>query len=231
MNCTVYFPRACLYAFHCALSICKPVCVSLSFPARASMYFNVYFPCACLYVLHCLLSFRMHLCISLCTCLMNACMHFTFCFPCAVELCRTERLYRRNPSQCFREKPQQQLVCVCVGTDMHCSTANTPALTSQLVMAKSAGCRGQTDAWQGQENLKGTVSGSRARRFVLQQGILRALLRHERNPLRQENLKQGQEEVGACRHMRILFTAEVRETRCRAVSVACAREIRRLRSV
>ena len=76
-------------AFHCVLSLCMPLCVSLStfpahasmhtFPARASTRFTVYFPCAssmhftlylpyaCLYAFYCLPSLRMLLCISLST--------------------------------------------------------------------------------------------------------------------------------------------------------------------
>ena len=95
---------------------------------HASMHFTVYFPCACLYTLHCLLSLRMSLCIFLsssrtclyafhCTFPVHASMHFTLYLPyaclcafhCAFPMqlscaCRTQRLYRKNPSQCFREE-------------------------------------------------------------------------------------------------------------------------------
>ena len=40
---TLYFPYACLYAFHSLLSLCMPLCISLStFPEHASMHFTVY---------------------------------------------------------------------------------------------------------------------------------------------------------------------------------------------
>ena len=45
--------------------------------------------------------------ISLCTFPMHASPHFTAYFPYAVELCRTQRLYRKNPSQCFRGKKKE----------------------------------------------------------------------------------------------------------------------------
>ena len=102
MQFIVYFPCACLYAFHCLLpSLHMHLCTCLSTcPMRASTHFTFYFPCAC------------HLCISLCSCPTHftvyfpthASMHFTVYFPYAVELCRTQRLYWKNPSQCFREK-------------------------------------------------------------------------------------------------------------------------------
>ena len=71
---TVYFPcaclhafhclpYACLYAFHCLLSFCMPPCISLcSFPTHASMHFTVYFACHCPFPTH-------------------ASMHFTDYFP------------------------------------------------------------------------------------------------------------------------------------------------------
>ena len=104
---TVYFPCACLYAsmhlrqyppyacldaFHCLLSL-----------SHASTHFTVYFPCACLYALASLLAIRMPLCISLSTFPTRASMHFTVYFFYAVELRRTQGLYRKNPSQCFRK--------------------------------------------------------------------------------------------------------------------------------
>ena len=117
MHYIVYFPCACLYALHCLLSLCMPLCISLSnalcmhrgtslctCPMQASMYFAVYFPCACLYAFSCLLS----LCMRLQFFAMHASMHFTVHFSHAVELCRTQRLYWRNLSECFREKVQGQ---------------------------------------------------------------------------------------------------------------------------
>ena len=118
--------RKCKIAIHISLST-FPVRPSMHFtlylPVHASMRFTVYFlcaflhasrchfPCACLYAFHCLHSLCTHLCACLSTCPTHftvrfpygSSMHFTVYFPYAVELCRTQRLYRKNPSQCFRE--------------------------------------------------------------------------------------------------------------------------------
>ena len=160
MRFTLYLPYACLYAFHCLLSLRMPPCITLStFPAHASLHvtacsqcarhlctclstcslrashFTAYFPCACISAFHSALALCMHQCISLCTCPIcialstfplhasmhsfctcpmhftvyfpHACpitMHFAVYFPYAVKLCRTQRLYRKNHSQCFGEK-------------------------------------------------------------------------------------------------------------------------------
>ena len=59
---TVHFPCACLYAFHCLLSLC----ISLStFPTHCSMDVTLYLPYGSLYVFCCALSLCMPLCISL----------------------------------------------------------------------------------------------------------------------------------------------------------------------
>ena len=133
MHFTVYLPYACLYAFPCTLSLCMPLCASLcSCPMRVSMHFTVYVPSTCLYAFHyllcaCLCAFHCLLCLcnSLSSFPMQLSsaerndlttstfpMQFTIYFPYAVELCRTQRLYRKNPSQCFREKKQIH-VAVC----------------------------------------------------------------------------------------------------------------------
>ena len=59
MDSTVYFPCACLYTFHCLLSLCMPLCMSLPALLHASMHLPQYLPYACLYAFHCLLSLRM----------------------------------------------------------------------------------------------------------------------------------------------------------------------------
>ena len=66
---SVYFPRPCLYAVPCPLSLC--LCLI------------VYVPCACLYACHLLLSMRMPLCVSLSTLPVHASIHFTVYLPCA----------------------------------------------------------------------------------------------------------------------------------------------------
>ena len=69
-----------------------------------SVHFTVYFVCACIYAFYFVLALCMALWILLCTFPMHASMHFIVCLPYAVELCRTQRLYRKNrSSQCFRE--------------------------------------------------------------------------------------------------------------------------------
>ena len=91
---TAYFTRACLYAFHCLLSLRVPVCVCLT----------VRFPYVCLYAFHSALALRMPLCVSLHTFPTYACLHvvhtfpmqFIVYFPYAVELRRTRRLYRKK---------------------------------------------------------------------------------------------------------------------------------------
>ena len=96
MHQTLYFPCACLYAFHCLLSLCIHLCTCLrTCPMRASMYLTVYFFCVRLYAFQRLLSPCMHLCVSLCTCPMHASVHFTVHFPytalyafhCLLSLC------------------------------------------------------------------------------------------------------------------------------------------------
>ena len=101
MHFTVYSPCA----YICALASVMPLPISLStFPTHASMHATVFFPCACIYAFHSVLALRMPLCMSLSTFPLHASIHFTVYFPYAVGLCRTQRLYRKNPSQCFREK-------------------------------------------------------------------------------------------------------------------------------
>ena len=81
---TLYLPYACLYEFHCALSLRMPLCISLStFPAHASMHFTVYFSCACICALPSALALCMPLCMSLSTFPAHASIHFTVYFPCA----------------------------------------------------------------------------------------------------------------------------------------------------
>ena len=54
MHFTVYFLCACLYAFHCLLSLCMHPRTSLcTFPVHASILFTLYLPYACLYAFHC----------------------------------------------------------------------------------------------------------------------------------------------------------------------------------
>ena len=92
-------PNACLYACH------------VYFPCAC--HFIVYFPCsclycalshACLYAFHSVLALRMPPRRSLCTFPIRTSMHVNVHFAYAIELCRTQRLYQKNPSQCFREK-------------------------------------------------------------------------------------------------------------------------------
>ena len=98
MHFTLCLPYACRYAFHCLLSLRMHLCTSLcACPTHASMHFTVYFPVHASmyftlrlpYAFHCALSLCMSLCIALST------------FP--IQLSCAERLYRKNPSQCFRE--------------------------------------------------------------------------------------------------------------------------------
>ena len=98
---TLRLPCACLYAFHCLLSLRMPLCVSLSTFLRthlrplhlpyACLYaFHCLLSCACLYAFHCrlslcvafhcALSLRMPLCVSLYTCPMRASLHLTVHF-------------------------------------------------------------------------------------------------------------------------------------------------------
>ena len=110
MHLCQYLPYACLYAFDGLLSLCMHLCISLcTCPMHASLHFTVYFPCACMYAFHSVLA----LCISLCTFPTHAFMHFTAYFPYAVKLCRMQRLYRKNLSQCFREKWNNPLIVTC----------------------------------------------------------------------------------------------------------------------
>ena len=97
---------ACLYAFHCLLSLrmplcislstspCMPLCISLStFSVHASILLSVLAQCMPLGILlrtfsmhaafHCLRSLRMPFCISLSTFPVHAHMHFFVHFPCA----------------------------------------------------------------------------------------------------------------------------------------------------
>ena len=113
-------PCACslrICAFHSALALRMPLCISLStlrtpvcislstFPAGASMHFTLYLLYACLYAFHCALSLLMPLCVALCAlptqCPMRftvhpfyACLcafHYLFCYLAARAARRTLR--------------------------------------------------------------------------------------------------------------------------------------------
>ena len=80
---SVYFPCACLYAFHSSLALrislaqCMPLCISLSALCMPPCGSPVYFPCSCIYAFHSALPLCMPLCISLPTFPAHASMHFT----------------------------------------------------------------------------------------------------------------------------------------------------------